>query len=361
MVYRENSIAKDFIAAHSCPSLSEADKKEIDSYWATYHVRFQNYDWHRMYYAVTGIHDPRFLPQPFTELVLYPFYNRLDFVGAYADKNMFSSILPRMQFPECIGSKINSCYFDADGHYLGDSVTDAVVDSLFAAFSEKSRSGSHDIIVKESIGSYMGLGVQKVRILSKDDLRDFLVNHKSENVILQTVIRQHPFFSQFNQDSVNIMRLTTWQNHGSVHVFSPCVRFGIPGSHTDVALRNGVEIVNAAGISTDGTVEDLYWTLEGEKKPLQHLSSKKVPCWNEVIQCITAGALQMPHFRVIGWDITVNDQNQVICIEYNLKTPGTVSYQFAHGPFAGEHTDDYLAFLKEENNIHLIPGCIRLK
>ena len=39
--------------------------------------------------------------------------------------------------------------------------------------------------------------------------------------------------------------------------------------------------------------------------------------------------------------------------------PGTQAYQFAHGPLAGDRTDDLLAFLKDRKNIGLIPKCIR--
>ena len=357
--YRGDLLAKKFNMEYSCPPLSEADRKEIDKYWSQYHVRFEDYEWHRMYYAVTGLHDPRFLPQPMAEHVLYPFYNRQDFANAYANKAMFPSYLPRLHFPDTIGKRMNAYYYDADGRCYGENVTDELVDSMYAAFSEKSSGQNHDIIIKESMGSFQGKGVQKKQIFTKDSLRDCLLGIQSDNYVVQTMIQQHPFFAQMNQDSVNIMRITTWLSHGKVYVFSPCIRFGIPGAHTDVSIQNGIEIVNAIKINPGGLISDSYFTLDGKANPLPQLQSKQIPDWDNVMRCVTEGALQMPYFRVIGWDITIDNHQEAICIEYNLKTPGTVIYQYAHGPFAGEHTDSFLAFLKDAENIQYIPKCIR--
>ena len=359
--YRKDMLAKKFNAAHDCPPLSQADRKEIDAYWARYHVRFEDYEWHRMYYAVTGLHNPGFLPQPFAERVLYPYYNRLDFAGAYADKNMFSSFVPGVHFPDCIGKRMNGWYYDSQNRLHSQVMTDAFIDSVYASFEEKSAGRIHDIICKEAIGSFQGQGVQKIRISSRQDLKDCLSQNPSSDFIIQMAVQQHPFFAQLNPDSVNIIRLTTWRTGNEVHIFSPCIRFGIPGSHTDVAVKNGVESVNAVKIEPEGQIADRYYTLDGITQPIPGLQETQIPCWDEIIRCVTSGALQLPHFRVSDWDVTVDDQRNVICIEYNLKTPGTVIYQYAHGPFAGQCTDDLLAFLKDKNNIACIPACIRIK
>jgi hypothetical protein len=72
-------------------------------------------------------------------------------------------------------------------------------------------------------------------------------------------------------------------------------------------------------------------------------------------------ALELRYFDVVGWDVTVDSDSRVICIEYNIKYPGTIIYQFAHGPFAGEKTNEFLSFLTSEENTRFIPKCIQLK
>lgn len=356
--YRLSKTAKQYNNYHNSPILSLTDKKEIDQYWAKFNIKFENYEWHRMYYAVTGLHDPRFIPEPIAERVLYRFYNKQEFIPAYADKNMFYEFLPQMNFPVLIGKRVNSHYFDAKGTYYGETISDQLIDALYSDFEKKDKDTVREIIIKESLGSSQGKGVQKIRVDKREDIKSCLFENQSKNFVLQIAVQQHNFFEQFNKDSVNIVRITTWRKGNSVHILSPCIRIGIKGSHTDVSFVNGTEIVNAIKIE-GGKIANHYVTLEGKYYPLPDLYIKQVPHWEDMVNCVKENALKLSYFDIVGWDITLDKNNQVICIEYNIKWPGTVVYQFAHGPLAGDKTDELLSFLQDENNVKWIPKCIR--
>ncbi len=357
--YREYKAAKEFNDTHGCPQLTEKEKNEIDQYWSPYNVKFQDYEWHRMYYAVTGIHDPRFIPVPFAERVLYLYYNKQSFVPAYADKNMFQFFLPRMRFPTSIGKRVNFRYYDNAGKCYGEELTQQYIDAVYTAFLESSKGKTNEIVLKEAVGSKQGRGVKKCKILSKESLNSLLAQNESENLSIQIAIQQHPFFSQFNEDSVNIIRITTWRKGNDVFILCPCVRFGIKGFHTDIAYVNGTEIINAVKINHDGTIQKKYVTLNGELFDLPDGIDTTVPEWENIIEQVRTNALELPYFDIVAWDITVNTDNQVICIEYNLKWPGTIVYQYAHGPMFGEHTNEVLSFLKNEQNMKYLPQCIK--
>ena len=69
----------------------------------------------------------------------------------------------------------------------------------------------------------------------------------------------------------------------------------------------------------------------------------------------------LDHFDIVGWDFTVADDERVVCIEYNIKRPGTVFYQNVNGPFFGEYTEQALEFLKDKKNqAKYIPEWMRL-
>ena len=360
-IYQADKTAQRFNKTHGCPELTDEEKKEIDNYWSTYNIKFRNYEWHRMYYGVTGIHDPRFIPVPFAERVLYRYYNKQDFVPAYADKNMFQFFLPRMTFPTSIGKRVNSRYYDMMGNYYGEELTQKYVDAVYAAFIEKCQGKTNEIVIKEAVGSKQGRGVKKFAVISKESLNTLLTQSESKNYVLQIAVQQHPFFAQFNEDSVNIIRITTWRKENNVYILSPCIRFGIKGFHTDVAYVNGTEVINAVKINNDGTIQRKYVTLNGEWIDLPNGINTTIPEWKSILKSVRTNALELPYFDFVAWDITVNSDNQVVCIEYNLKWPGTIVYQYAHGPMAGEHTDELLSFLKDERNMNLIPPCIRYK
>ena len=357
--YRKYKAAKEFNSTHGCPHLTEKEKDEIDQYWSSYNVKFQDYEWHRMYYAVTGIHDPRFIPVPFAERVLYRYYNKQDFVRAYADKNMFQFYLPRMCFPTSIGERVNSRYYDKAGNSYGEELSQQYIDAVYTAFYEDTAGKTNEIVIKEAVGSKQGRGVKKCKITSKESLKAVIEQTISENFVLQIAVQQHPFFAQFNEDSVNIIRITTWRKGNEVFIFSPCVRFGIEGSPTDITYVNGTEIINAVKINNDGTIQKRYVTLSGEFFSLPDEIDTVVPEWECIIKQVSLNALELPYFDIVAWDITVNTDNQVICIEYNLKWPGILVYQYAHGPMFGEYTSEVLSFLKNEQNTRILPRCIR--
>lgn len=216
------------------------------------------------------------------------------------------------------------------------------------------------IIIKQTIGSSAGEGVIKCQITSPEDLRKVLVSTNMSNYIVQEAIQQHEFFSQLNESSVNIIRINTWNNKNDVVIFSPCIRFGLKGSSTDVSYVNGEEIIMAVGVNNDGTVGDFYVTNTGEKKPLL-IENRKIPQWDKICELVKINHKSLEYFDIVAWDMIVDKNENVICIEYNIRQPGCRVYQYIHGPFLGEYTDDFLSFLKDKSNqIKYIPKCIRI-
>lgn len=141
----------------------------------------------------------------------------------------------------------------------------------------------------------------------------------------------------------------------------PCLRYGIPGSVTDVSYVDGTEIINCVGISETGRVSDHGVGIDGKVFDL-NVPDKQVPCWDPIVDLVKKNHLTMDYFDIIAWDITVDDNSNVICIEYNLRSPGSIVYQLAQGPFAGDHTDEMLAFLKNSSNqMKYLPKSIRKK
>ena len=54
----------------------------------------------------------------------------------------------------------------------------------------------------------------------------------------------------------------------------------------------------------------------------------------------------MPYLRLIGWDFTINDHNEVVFIELN-DGPGIEIMQLCNGPVFGDYTDEILQEVRE--------------
>lgn len=352
-----NRSVEKLIIKYALPPLTEIEKKDIDNYWGKYGVKFSNYNYHRLFYGITKKKDPRFIPFPFAALVLYPFYNDSTKIQAYADKNMFYKLLPNMPFPKLIGQRINGRFFDSEGKYYGEIATNEFLEQLFQTIV---RENNEEIIIKEASDTSRGLGVKKFIIKTPQMLKEVLKSFSSDNFVIQFAIQQHQFFDQFNKDSVNIIRITTWRKEDKVHIFSPCIRFGIRGHATDVAFVNGVEVTNGIGIDiSSGIIFDTGIDLQGNKFSVD-VKNRQVPCWEKIVNLVCRNHLTMHYFDIIAWDITVDINSNIICIEYNIKCPGIRLYQLAHGPLAGEHTDEFLEFLLNTDlQKKLLPWQIR--
>lgn len=342
--YESNREPINYIKKHNSPKLSDNEVKEIDHFWSRYHVKFKDYSWFQMFYSATGVHDPRFIPDPFMGMVIYPHYNDKTKSYAYADKNMCSVFLPDIRFPEVIGKRINGRYIDLEGNYYGEILSDEYCDILYETLK---KTNTNTIIVKVAVGSYAGWGVKKYFIDSVESIKNALKEMDNKNLVIQKCIRQHLFFEQFNQSSVNIMRLITWRHGDKVDLLSSYIRFGLPGASTDVVHINGKELFNIILLNSSGEISDYSINQDYDSTLLSDIKLTTVPNWGKLLRTIKTAAINMNYFDVIGWDVTVDETGEPVCIEYNLRWPGTIVTQVAKGPFAGEHTESFLSFLED--------------
>lgn len=325
------------------PELSESEKRDIDAFWAKYGLKIKDYSWFRMYYGITGIKNPAFIPQEIQFYSLLPHYNFGTFIKAWRDKNVFDRLLPKAHFPKTIIKKCNGRYYDGEGNFVSAHEKEKLKNLLFDA---------KQVIVKNTQITGLGKSVTKYTFNKLEDTEK-LLNEWDNNFLVQEVIHQHRFFAQFNDTSVNIMRLYTWFCDGEVHVLCPIIRFGLPGAVTDISFVDGEEVARFVGITPDGHLHKEVIGTNGEKQSVADFVKdvdEPVPFWDEIVQMIKNQALQLPYFNLVGWDVTVDESGKPVIIEYNINKPGSVFPQMAHGPFYGEYSEQALAFLKDKKN-----------
>lgn len=324
------------------PLLTKEDKAEIDAYWKQYGIKFPDYSWFQWYYGLTGQKDPRFISGELYRMTILPYYNYRPFLPVYKDKNLADRHIPNAKFPDTIVKKINGEFYDEQGRYY--EKIDEVCELLL---------GHKEIIVKDAWETGKGSNVKKYAITSIDDCRKVLTEWECDNYLIQKVIKQHPFFASFNESSVNIVRVHTFYYKGQVKIINPIIRFGKPGYSTDVWPEGKGHNSRVVGVTEEGIIKDEVIYLNGKKESLEDCVGKVercVPCWNEILALVEDGAKQLEHLKIVGWDITVSEENQPIVIEYNTHWPGEGLAQIASGPFFGELTDEALGFLKERKN-----------
>ena len=343
------NIARNFLKEHPQPEISTCEKKEINTFWREYNIKYPDYSWFVMYYGVTGVHDPRFIPDPILAKICYKYYNFESHIKGWDDKNVYERLVFNATFPYSLCHCINGKYYDNKWNYFNNNSLLHLSEKIFSELE-----GDIDIICKESCGSFAGRGIKKVPVNSAEEVFCFLRNHKSKNYILQRRVIQHSFFDQFNPTSANIIRVISFRHNGVINILSATIRFGIEGSFTDVAYVNGKEITNAVGIDKNGYVKDRFVSFDGNNDVNPQIKEKKVPSWINLIETVKKAHQDLLFFDFVAWDFMIDKEGSPICIEYNIWRPGTMLYQFANGPLAGEKTDSFLDFLKKSKKIPLL-------
>lgn len=187
-------------------------------------------------------------------------------------------------------------------------------------------SNNHEFIVKPDIGSF-GEGVKK--FTSEEFNAQKLTSiSESNNIILEEVIKQHPKLAQFNVSSINTIRVVTLINRFSeTEIMAAVIRLGREGIITDNFHSNGI----AAQIDIETGIVCSKGIDRNFQKYVLHPDSKVsivgfvIPQWNLIKETAIKLSKVIPEVRYVGWDITVNDKNQVVCIEGNYSADPDVT------------------------------------
>ena len=346
-------LAKQCLEKRDFCDLSLSEKTEVREYWAQFGIKIRSFDWYRVFKGLYGF-SPQYVSDDIYAYVIWPYLNKEDFVRVYMDKNAYDYSFPSLRFPDTVLRKINGKYYGQNYNYLG-----TVSDARSVLISEK------EIIVKDALESGEGRGIKKYGIVSRDDVDSMLAEWEdAENCLFQRVIKEHSILADFNQSSVNILRVNSLFLNGRVQIMPSCIRFGTPGYITDTCYIDGYEIGNVVGVSSEGVINDSVVTYLAERRPLPFDPKERtlvIPKWKEIIEAVKEAHKSIHYFDLVGWDVVIDPNEDIIFIEYNIKRPGIKFLQYVNGPFFGELTDEVMnPFKDREFQLKHIPSYFRL-
>lgn len=133
--------------------------------------------------------------------------------------------------------------------------------------------------------------------------------------LLQERIIQHPKMSELHPDSVNSIRIITFNNNGKVEVFSAAIRIGSKGSSVDNWAKGAI----AAGIDLDtGKLKSEGFFKPGyggrvEKHPDTGVTLRdfEIPFFSESVRLTLNLHTYLYGIHSIGWDIAITENGPV--------------------------------------------------
>ena len=215
------------------------------------------------------------------------------------------------------------------------------------------------VIVKPTIDSGSGCNIQLFQkkndyyvnenreLLSLDYLKDNYTN----NYNIQLYIEQHPYFRQFNNTSLNSVRMLTYRSvkDNKVHILGAVIRMGEAGSVVDNYTIGGI----ALGVKSDGSPNDFAVDKYGNRyyqnlnKTLYFKNIDLVYKYDKLSDIAIEIASKNYYHRLISLDLCVDENDQIRIIEINNSNIEINFFQFQLGPVFGEFTDEIIDYCSQ--------------
>lgn len=316
--------------------ISDEQKLEILNFWKPYLIKpLARFSWDIRWYNVYnrtnvfGFDLKKYIPDSYYYCMADAQYNISRAAQYIDDKNLYDLYFSDVSRPITICRKERNLFLDAK-YQLRD------VDTIIKECLNYGK-----IIIKPSVTASAGEGIS-VWDSSKnsiDDLRMTLDNGKS--LIIQKFLSQSPVLSQFNASTVNTMRIVTLLFQGEIHVVTAVLICGGKDAVTNHLHAGGI----CCGIHSDGHL--FHTAFDGKLNQYKvHpngavFADCVIPNYTQCTDMVKKLAPRLCQTsKLISWDVTLDEHNQPVLIEANLRWGGSV--QIAAGPIFGDMTEDIL-------------------
>lgn len=307
------------------------DNKAIKKQWRGIHV---NKVWFGYYNGIEREakrpFDARYIPLDIEYSYIDDWFNNTNAALVIDDKNMYDLYFHDVNMPTTVGRVINSHFFDGDYQAI-----------TLQTLIKNCQSVKH-VILKPAVNSSAGHGIafwndnEGVEVLEK-------LLAERDNIIIQTLIKQHEEINKIYHESVNSIRIVTCHFNGETRVLSSVIRMGQDGNKLDNASQGGL----FCGINEDGTLKKYAYTKYGVACTTHPQGAVFAECripnfdkCKELVVGLSNRFLRIS--KLISWDLAMGEDGEPVLIEVNLCYGGTDIHQIANGPLFGDITEDVL-------------------
>lgn len=324
---REEHFAKKYTSLHFDPQV----RQRIIEYYKPYQAI--NPIYHEFYTEKSGVFDVRYIPNDLYYSHINSFFNNPTMAKVLDNKCFYTRIFGNhCQYPRTLAYRMNHFWYDESMSILRESDVLKRVDK------------AKEIVVKQATDSCGGHGVFFLNN-DGDIINQFrkACNSLSGDIVVQYPLRQHEKLSALHPQSVNTIRVMSLLRKEDVKVCSAVLRIGVGDARVDNASSGGI----VCGIQEDGRLRDRAYLPNG-KMFLTHptngepFSNHSIPSFEEIKSLIRDLHPMLPHFRLVSWDFSVDEEGNPVLIEVNLSYGQLGFHQLCNGPLFGDDTESVL-------------------
>jgi hypothetical protein len=226
-------------------------------------------------------------------------------------------ILQSQSFPDLL-AYANGIFFDTAYRFVSP---DTVRERLFK---------DHERVVFKLDHSLQGRGIH---FFTRESFNVDTVRRLG-NGLFQYVVQPHRLFAEFAKHSVATIRITTvFEDSGEVSVRACYLRLA---SGDETHVQSGSQIRVPINIKS-GEFYDVGYTaewLETKVHPRSHVTfaGNVIPVFSACVRTVTELHRKVPYARCVGWDVTVDREENVRLMEWNAGHNGHSFPEATQGP-----------------------------
>lgn len=309
-------------------------KSIVLPYWKKYGIK-PNKKAYKILWRKGVEPDPRYIPDDLWYSRVIRHFSDIKGYRNLGDKALQSLFVSDIKCPETVFKSVHSVWCD----------------HKFSPLSEKDIccrcKAAQRIIIKPSCITSGGEGIEFLDVsgMSNDEILRYFKAIKYD-FIVQKIVKQHKILSDINSSSVNTIRVLTLCFKEEVYILSAVLRMGSNGSQVDNVTQGGF----ACRIHEDGRLDKYAVSRKSDWNTVHPggvvFEDVVIPNYKEIIENVKKAAKKIPYFKILGWDLAVDESGAPVFIEFNVMAEQN---QKTCGPAFGDMTDEILAevFLKK--------------
>lgn len=312
--------------------LSKRQKKEIAEYWGMKHPGKSDFLTHEIMLNIKGDFDVRYCP----ECVFRLYLDDPMPLNLWTDKNYYDCLQPDLPLPYTYVRNVNGCFLDHD--YRPISKEDA----------KKTIAGHLPLIIKPTVLSGEG---KNIRLISTEKDAEDIFTQYEKDYLLQELIVQCDELKNISPNSVASMRIITAMINGEPKV----LKKHILGNTTDSIAVNthpepgeGVVIIK---IDDNGMLDTVGYFENAKKLAAMpsgfSFGGLRIPAYQAAEKLALEAHKRMPRLDFVAWDVTIDEHNRPVFIEWNQRGLEIYHSQLSQGPLFGEYSDYFAEIAKQ--------------
>lgn len=328
--YWENDIKKN---TKFTVSLTKAQKNELKKFYGNFNLPLEIKEcFYISYLEKTGIFDKRFIPEDLFYCCIDTFYNNREMAKYFDNKCFYPRIFVNEKQLENVIFRMDNIWLDSNYHPINQDEIMRIIKSY------------DELVVKQATDTNSG---DNISFIGKNEIySEFCGATKSitGDIVVQKVFKQHSVLNQLYPNSVNSIRIITLRNEDNIKIYSCAYRVGTGKSRVDNGGQGGL----IGGIDTYGNLKDVAYSYKTGTKYYEHpdtgikFNSVTYPSYSQACEMAKRLHFMLPSFRLISWDIAIDQSGNPVLIEANIKRGGITIHQMTNGPLFGDDTEKIL-------------------